>query len=151
MNDDPRAQLITQIAFLDHDFEVFAVKNFQDHGFDINRLRFGLLKQIHETQTVNLAIAKMCNDMTSQAIYRHVNWIVEEGFATKTTNPDDARAYELALTDAGSDALVKCERILLDSLSTYFRNLTEDEIVTLLSLARKIKPFDFAFFDVVPE
>ena len=92
--------------------------------------------QYPKPATVNLLIERML-DKTSNAS-RIVDKLVNKKLATRKTCPEDRRSVDVLITEKGLELLKKIETIE-EEFKEKFKNLSENEMVTLNNLLDKLR------------
>lgn len=69
---------------------------------------------------------------------RVVDWMVNNGFVQRLSDPDDRRVVRVALTDAGRDIHRATTRFLAEHTERLMSKFTPDERATFLKLLRKL-------------
>ncbi|MDD2807659.1 MAG: MarR family transcriptional regulator [Patescibacteria group bacterium] len=82
-------------------------------------------------------ISKKLN-ISSSAATQLVDGLVENGYAVRKTDLKDRRALQLELTAKGYKYIVDLNNNRLKNLATLFDALNDDELVTFLTLHKKI-------------
>jgi DNA-binding MarR family transcriptional regulator len=67
-----------------------------------------------------------------------VDDLERRGYVERTRDPDDRRRHSVALTPAGREAVVRCERIANDCEAHLLRSLNDDERTAFHDLLRRI-------------
>jgi len=82
------------------------------------------------TQRQIARFADIDENMTSQVL----RGMIERGYFTRTPHPDDARAWQIALTPAGVDLLTSARLALKPAKETFFAPIAgrEEELADLL-------------------
>jgi DNA-binding MarR family transcriptional regulator len=69
---------------------------------------------------------------------RIMDWLVNNGYAVRLTDPGDRRIVRVALTDAGQDIYRTVNEFFMERVERFMRQFTPEERDTLLALLRKI-------------
>ncbi|GAB2523261.1 MarR family transcriptional regulator [Paramicrobacterium agarici] len=83
------------------------------------------LQALGPTRLGELARQSRVTQPTMTKIVQH---LVELGWVTRITDPDDARAQLLEVTESGTDALAEWRTALARSLAPYFEGLSDDDV-----------------------
>jgi DNA-binding MarR family transcriptional regulator len=67
-----------------------------------------------------------------------MDWLVNNGYAVRLTDPGDRRIVRVALTDAGQDIYRTVNEFFMERVERFMRQFTPEERDTLLALLRKI-------------
>lgn len=77
------------------------------------------------------------NDIDKAYITRRVRELEQQGFISRSPNPDDQRRIRLTLTEAGMEMMTKGLTLMEESEAMVFGKLTEPELLTLYGLLTK--------------
>ncbi|MFT7328027.1 MAG: DNA-binding MarR family transcriptional regulator [Crocinitomicaceae bacterium] len=136
-------QLVTQMTFIQNEFERYMRKKMKNKNIEITRVRFGILHQINQTGSLHQQLLADWNNITPQAVHRHVKLLEESGYLKKKPGRD-ARSYEISLTPSGKKLISESEKILVTAVKEFFKNLSIQEVETITKLLSKVKTFDIS-------
>lgn len=138
----PQIQLVTQLTYIQNEFERHMREHMASAGIKITRVRFGILYQIKETGSLNQQELADWNNITPQAVHRHMKFLQKQGYLTRTEHADDRRSYNITLTSSGKKLINDSEQILVMAVKDFFGDLSEKEVQTITKLLLKVRTFN---------
>lgn len=88
-----------------------------------------------ETRIADIAVAMQAS---ASAVTQHVNNLVQAGFVTKLSSPEDKREYVLSLTAKGATIIDEKMRSMRKRVEQLVANLTDAELDEFIKLSNKI-------------
>lgn len=100
---------------------------------------FVILRILQESKTDVVAgeLAKRMNVSTAR-IARALNTLESKSYIRREDDKTDARRVIIRLTERGEQALEDRKRVVAEMLEPMLANLTDEEIITLFSLLKKL-------------
>lgn len=74
-------------------------------GIDLDRAGYVVLSHVREWQPLRISDLAARLDVTLPTVSRHVSRLETAGYVIRTTDPEDARACQVTLSDAGEEAV----------------------------------------------
>lgn len=142
----PEIQLVTQLTFIHNEFERYMRESMKSARLDITHVRFGILHQIKETGSLNQQALADWNNISPQAVHRHLRVLEEKGYLVKKDNKEDGRSHIILLTQSGESLITKSQQILVSAVKDFFKPLEEEEIFLIIKLLSKVKAFDTTLY-----
>ncbi|MBM7662552.1 DNA-binding MarR family transcriptional regulator [Bacillus mesophilus] len=108
-------------------------------GDEVNRSEFILLKYLHENGSSKVSSISNELKVTSSHITSVADSLVEKDYVTRERSLEDRRVVEITLTPTGATLFEKLHNKKTDYLFSTFDGLSNEEILTLISLFQKFK------------
>jgi DNA-binding MarR family transcriptional regulator len=91
-------------------------------------------------RTTNLTMGELSKGISAptSSTTRMVNWLVDNGYALRLSDPDDRRIVRVALTDEGRKLHEYIESHIIKRIRTTMQLLTKEEQVTIIDVFDKL-------------
>lgn len=103
----------------------------------ITRAQFGVLMLASEEGISIKELARRFS-MSSSAATQLVDGLVKDALLVRTEDSHDRRKLKIFLTSRGKKKLAQARNAHLETLTTFFRPLSTNELITLLKIQEKI-------------
>ena len=135
-------QLISSISFIHTKLEKYIESSIDNAGLDITKTRAMILSQIRFKGRVNQKTIADLNNISPQAVHRHINILEDKKYIIRRICKKDTREQNFILTNTGKVLIDKSQKVFIRSIKDFFKDLDEGEINTLIKILSKVKDFN---------
>lgn len=94
---------------------------------DVNLTQFKLLMELQEREGDSVSNLGGCIGLSPAATSRSIDQLVRRGLVERVESPEDRRARQLRLTEAGTDVLRQTTEARIQGLEAFVLTLPESE------------------------
>lgn len=105
---------------------------------DLDRGSLALLHFISERQPTRGQDLAVCSGLDASTVSRHTKALIDAGYATTVSDPDDARARLYSVTEAGAHLLADMRAKKIARTREALSDWSHEDIDTLTSLLRRL-------------
>ena len=114
-------------------------REFYDAGYPEVRPSFGaVLVPLYEEDGLRMGVLARRSGLSKQAITTLVRAVEAAGLVSRVRDPDDARAFRIALTERGNEFRPIAEEALAHLDARARSSLSDDELARLVESLRKV-------------
>ena len=138
----PYIKLVAQMNLVQTKFDRYIEMAIKNEGLDITKTRAMILNQIRFKGSVNQRTIADLNNISPQAIHRHIKILEEKKYIIRKKSKKDIREQNFILTKSGNILIQKTQKVFMKSVKEFFKNLTKTERKTLITILSKVEKFN---------
>ena len=135
-------KLVAQINLVQTKLERHIQTAIKNENLDITKTRAMILNQIRFKGSVNQKNIADLNNISPQAIHRHIKILEEKKYIIRKKSKKDTREQNFELTKSGTILIKKAQKIFITSIKEFFKDLSKSERTSLVKLLSKVENFD---------
>ncbi len=113
----------------------FARATFQATGSELSYVSLRVLATLQREPGLRIGELARREGITQPSMSQAIKKLVAEGLVAREPSPDDARAFDLTITDAGRAEVRAYREDSVHALVPEFRDLSPDDVETLIKAA----------------
>ncbi len=138
----PYIKLVAQISFVHSRLDQHIKNCIKKESLDITKVRAMILNQIQFKGFISQKTIAELNNLTPQAIHRHVKILEQKEYIIRKKSINDKREQNFLLTKTGKILVSKARKVFINAIKEFFSGLDKQERKTLTLLLSKVKDFN---------
>lgn len=135
-------KLVTNINFVHFKLESQIEQSIRNENLDITKTRAMILMQIKLKGAVNQKAIAELNNISPQAVHRHIKILEQKEYIIRKKSKEDIRAQNFSLTNSGRILIKRVQKVFITSVKEFFKNLNNSDRKILIELLVKIEDFN---------